>query len=204
MIDREYVKVNTSIQTGSNAENPITDEDGNIEAVIDLRLPENFFNKSTGARKVDHVELKPTKLRLSMENTPIAQLPLDAEKTRTAPVDGTLVSDCQLDVYPFSLTEDGQLLPYKLENTVFPHYKDHYNFYQIMVFDSAGDADQVETITSHCNTPTANFPTENRFYSVLKQAGFIDYVMNYGLATKPLYILPLGLVFGVVYYVKSM
>ena len=33
-------------------------------------------------------------------------------------------------------------------------------------------------------------------------AGFIDYVMNYGLATKPLYILPLGLAFGVVYYVS--
>ena len=33
-------------------------------------------------------------------------------------------------------------------------------------------------------------------------AGFIDYVMNYGLATRPLYILPLGLAFGTVYYVS--
>lgn len=32
-------------------------------------------------------------------------------------------------------------------------------------------------------------------------AGFIDYMLNYGLATRPLYILPLGLVFGIVYYV---
>ena len=32
-------------------------------------------------------------------------------------------------------------------------------------------------------------------------AGFIDYVLNYGLATKPLFILPIGLVFGVIYYV---
>ncbi len=32
-------------------------------------------------------------------------------------------------------------------------------------------------------------------------AGFIDYALNYGLATKPLFILPLGLVFGVLYYV---
>lgn len=32
-------------------------------------------------------------------------------------------------------------------------------------------------------------------------AGFIDYILNYGLATRPLFILPLGLVFGVVYYV---
>jgi PTS system N-acetylglucosamine-specific IIC component len=32
-------------------------------------------------------------------------------------------------------------------------------------------------------------------------AGFIDYILNYGLATKPLFILPIGLVFGVLYYV---
>ena len=32
-------------------------------------------------------------------------------------------------------------------------------------------------------------------------AGFIDYMLNYGLATKPLFILPIGLVFGVVYYI---
>ncbi|MCI6086984.1 MAG: N-acetylglucosamine-specific PTS transporter subunit IIBC [Selenomonas sp.] len=32
-------------------------------------------------------------------------------------------------------------------------------------------------------------------------AGFIDYVLNWGLATKPIFILPLGLAFGVIYYV---
>ncbi|MDY6268235.1 MAG: N-acetylglucosamine-specific PTS transporter subunit IIBC [Selenomonadaceae bacterium] len=32
-------------------------------------------------------------------------------------------------------------------------------------------------------------------------AGFIDYVLNFGLATKPLLIIPIGLAFGVVYYV---
>ena len=32
-------------------------------------------------------------------------------------------------------------------------------------------------------------------------AGFIDYVLNWGLATKPAMIIPLGLVFGVLYYV---
>jgi len=34
-------------------------------------------------------------------------------------------------------------------------------------------------------------------------AGFIDYVINYKLATNPLYILPLGLVFSVIYFVTS-
>ncbi|MDY4417383.1 N-acetylglucosamine-specific PTS transporter subunit IIBC [Selenomonas sp.] len=32
-------------------------------------------------------------------------------------------------------------------------------------------------------------------------AGFIDYALNWGLATKPALIIPLGLVFGVLYYV---
>ena len=32
-------------------------------------------------------------------------------------------------------------------------------------------------------------------------AGFIDYVLNWGLATKPWLILPIGLVFGLIYYV---
>ena len=32
-------------------------------------------------------------------------------------------------------------------------------------------------------------------------AGFIDYVLNWGLATKPMLIIPLGLVFAVIYYV---
>ncbi|HHD81682.1 MAG TPA: PTS sugar transporter, partial [Campylobacterales bacterium] len=34
-------------------------------------------------------------------------------------------------------------------------------------------------------------------------AGFIDYVINYKLATNPLLILPLGLAFGFVYFVLS-
>jgi PTS system N-acetylglucosamine-specific IIC component len=32
-------------------------------------------------------------------------------------------------------------------------------------------------------------------------AGFIDYVINFGHATKPLLLIPIGLVYGVVYYV---
>ena len=32
-------------------------------------------------------------------------------------------------------------------------------------------------------------------------AGFIDYALNWGLATKPVMIIPIGLVFGLVYYI---
>jgi PTS system N-acetylglucosamine-specific IIC component len=31
-------------------------------------------------------------------------------------------------------------------------------------------------------------------------AGLIDYIINYGIATKPLLLLVVGVVFGVIYY----
>ncbi len=34
-------------------------------------------------------------------------------------------------------------------------------------------------------------------------AGFIDYVINYKLATNPLLILPLGALFALIYFLKS-
>jgi PTS system N-acetylglucosamine-specific IIC component len=32
-------------------------------------------------------------------------------------------------------------------------------------------------------------------------AGFLDYVLNYGIATRPLWLIPIGLAYAVVYYV---
>lgn len=34
-------------------------------------------------------------------------------------------------------------------------------------------------------------------------AGLIDYVLNYGLATKAILIIPIGLVFGIIYFIVS-
>ena len=122
MIDREYKKLNTSIQTGSNAQQLLHDADGNVEATVELRLPENIFAKSDGEKKVDSVMMQTSKFRLSMENTPIAQLPVDTELTTRYEKP---ISACQLDVYPFCLQSDNQLLPLTLGETSFPYYKDH-------------------------------------------------------------------------------
>ena len=84
MSDREYVKINTSIQTGSNAQNLIEDAEGNVQAEIELRLPDNLFSATNGAKKVDKVELLTTKMRVSMQNTPIAQIPIDTELQTTS------------------------------------------------------------------------------------------------------------------------
>lgn len=118
MIEREYVKWNTSVQTGSNAQNPITDIEGNPEAVIDVRFPDNLFTESS-RKKVHTVEMQPSKLRLSQELTPIAQLPLDEEKSTST----NLVSTCQLDVWPFCWLDDGTIKPETLAETAFPKYK---------------------------------------------------------------------------------
>lgn len=118
MIEREYVKWNTSIQTGSNAAHPIKDEDGNLEATIAVRFPDDLFQDSY-RKRIQKIEMEPTKLRLSMENTPIAQLPLDEEKSS----DTELVSTCQLDVWPFCWADDDTIKPELLANTAFPYYK---------------------------------------------------------------------------------
>ena len=48
---------------------------------------------------------------------------------------------------------------------------------------------------------TAHFMDIHHGYGF--SAGFIDYVINYKLATNPLLILPLGLAFGVIYFILS-
>ena len=56
-----------------------------------------------------------TKLRLSMLETPIAQIPLDNDLTQQMKQN---YATCKLDVYPFSFDDEGNLKP---ENqTVFP------------------------------------------------------------------------------------
>lgn len=108
MIDREYFKLNTSINTASNAKTLHYDENGNVEASLELRLPENIFSGNTPTRTVQSLDMLTTKFRLSMQNTPIAQIPEDtALSTETE----RIYSTCQLDVYPFSYLADGSLAP---------------------------------------------------------------------------------------------
>lgn len=121
MIDREYLKLNTSIQTGSNADHLIRDDEGNITATIELRLPDSLFNARDGNKQVDKVTMQTSKFRLSLENTPIAEVTLDNDRT-TDTVKATI---CQLDVYPFCLLDDGEFKPSYIENTAFPNYKNH-------------------------------------------------------------------------------
>lgn len=139
MSDREYVKVNTSIRTGSNAEHLITDEDGNIQATIELRLPDDLFKRSTGTKLVNDVRMQTGKFRLSLENTPIAAIPEDDTLSQQLQTD---VSTCKLDVYPFSVLDDSSLKPSPFVPgnpflaTAFPNYKNHTITYTVNIYSN--------------------------------------------------------------------
>ena len=138
MNDRKYVKLNTSIQTASNAGQILEDEEGNKEATLELRLPDNLFGTEQGPQKVDSVEMLTTKFRLSMENTPIAQIPLDMEKT----TEDSIVSTCQLDVYPYCYLDDNRIAPDpgELGTTLStPFYKGHYISFYPVKWDFSGE-----------------------------------------------------------------
>ena len=97
MNDRIYKKLNTSIQTSSNAQELLQDEEGNVEATIELRLPDSLFTMRDGPKKIDVVDMQTSKFRLSMENTPIAAFPYNTSRSNS----DLHVTNCQLDVYPY-------------------------------------------------------------------------------------------------------
>lgn len=118
MNEREYIKFNTSIQTASNSRYLQKDAEGNLEATIELRLPDNIFQSSNG-KIIDSVDMQTAKMRLSLENTPLAEIPLDTTLTTS----DTLVSTCKLGVYPFCLLDNNQITPDDVSQTAFPHYR---------------------------------------------------------------------------------
>jgi len=134
MIERQYIKLNTSIQTGSNSNQLSRDADGNVEATIELRLPDNIFG-TFASSPIDSISMQTSKMRLSMENIPIAHLPLSEELSREV---GTNVSTCCLDIWPFCLCNDDPdhpVQPRSLSDTPFPNYKNHYVMYRQYIRD---------------------------------------------------------------------
>lgn len=171
MTDRKYVILNTSIQTGSNAGQLIEDEHGNVAAQIELRLPDSLFQPNEGGQKVDTVSMMTTKFRISLVDTPIASIPLNTNKTKG----NTLFSTCALDVYPFTITDDGTIEPYNVfkdSTRAFPFYKSHriyFNFYA----NEAQNRNSIYEAEGVANSGYI-FPTNSPFYPVLKETGILD------------------------------
>lgn len=124
MTDSEYVRLNTSLATASNSKNLHVDKRGQIEACIELRLPNEVITPSNG-RLPKEVKLQTTKMRLSMINTPVVDVPVFQTYTHT---DGTIRArtSCALSVWPFYQTDDVRILPAQAGNTWgagFPYFE---------------------------------------------------------------------------------
>lgn len=190
MIEREYVKLNTSIQTGSNASTLKYDDEGNIEASIELRLPDSLFTNDP-AHRIDGVQMQTSKMRLSMENTPIAAFPLDEELT----TENTQVTKCQVDVYPYSFLDDNKIAPTPGDSAnpiAFPSYKKHFITYKFkVVYYSTNAATPVildfETFYGESNNPDLWFPKNSRFYQMLVKTNVLtasQHMMNITTASN--------------------
>lgn len=177
MIDREYIKLNTSIQTASNSHQLIEDENGNVPAVIELDLPGDIFTSKDGGKKVDKVSMLTSKMRLSLNQTPLAQIP-----TIPYPPDtNVILSSCQMDVYPYAILDNEIAKPNPNSASVgqtFPYYKDHTTTYRIKGYNSSYDdvleAQDLEELITVNNCPGYGFPESDRFYSIFNETGIIE------------------------------
>ena len=188
MTDREYIKLNTSIQTGSHANQLREQPDGTIPATIELRLPDNLFSTQQGNKKIDTVSMLTTKFRVSLSETPIAQIPLDMELSAKM---GTNVSTCKLDVFPFTVNDDGQLRPIpepQNGNLAFPNFKKHTARYQfeLVGFDSNQEQTTIELpdiISYNGNDVTTPFPTDERMSALIEKKRLrVDHCLNMCIA----------------------
>lgn len=176
MIDREYIKLNTSIQTASNSQQLIEDENGNVPAIIELDLPGDIFTSKDGGKKVDKVSMLTSKMRLSLNQTPLAQIPT----IPYAPNTDVILSSCQLDVYPYTILDNEVAKPNPNSMDVgqtFPHYKDHTTTYRIKAYGGAYgtlDPQDLEELITINNCPGYDFPKSDRFYSIFKEVGIFD------------------------------
>lgn len=119
--ERKFVKLNTSLTTGSNAGKIRTDADGNTEGVIELRLPDTILNADSAMlAREPMIELQTSKMRLSLMNTPIAAIPIRSvgkavqwhydnagSPIRTPGGEPYAVTDCILDVWPYIQLDSG-------------------------------------------------------------------------------------------------
>lgn len=184
MSDREYVVLNTSIRTGSNSNQLLVNEAGDVQATVDLLLPDNIFSSNTGATKVADVEMQTSKMRLSMINTPVAELPLDLSQTKN----GRAVTTCQLDVYPYSILDNNRIVPVPGNpdaSMPFSHYKEHFVniVFKIVTGWTVGGIPQLAEVGRINVRANANdsFP-ESRYSELVDKAGLMYKYVNHQMA----------------------
>lgn len=171
MNDRKYVKVNTSIQTGSNADRLSYDSEGNVKAVIDLNLPADLFPEKNGPKKIDSVVMQTSKMRLSMSETPIAQFDVDTDLTKEKQM---VILQPQLDVYPFVYKEGRIVEP--LTNA-FKYYKSHQVDVTIRLYEDEENYEDYDNFIIYGGVPKNFIPP--RYRDLFEKAGISDLGKHY-------------------------
>ena len=170
MTDREYVKLNSSIQTASNSSQLKERADGTIPAEIELRLPDNLYTPNSGGKKVDTVSMLTTKFRVSLSETPIIQLPMDRE---LSVAHNTPISSCKIDVYPHVLTNEGIIRPEEKTDTAFPSYKLHELTIQYRV-RKADDTIVTYPDVDYCVLNDEFMIQNTPFFELVKSSGILE------------------------------
>ena len=183
MTDREFLKLNTSIQTASNAGTIHEEPDGTIPATIELRLPDNIFDSQSGNKKIDSVSMLTTKLRLSLLETPIAQIPLDTDLSTKNKAN---ISTCKVGVYPWVIDDNGNVLPQPSPGQTdisFPNYKKHEITFSFRVCTAITPIEQYtfldDVVFCICNDLNNGFPKTSRFYDLMEKNNLLgNHLLN--------------------------
>lgn len=139
--------------------------------MVELRLPDNLFSNNEPRRRISKVEMETSKLRVSMENTPIAQLPLDTT------VDQSLMkynlSTAELGVYPFVVVgNENRIYPDVTDEEAvssFALYKQHKTNFILRACTDVGNETFVTFAQYQTTAYASDFPKTSPYYQVLKK-----------------------------------
>ena len=110
MSDTQYLKLNTSINTGSNASTLERNSDGDVKAVIELRLPDSLSREED----IQSIDLQVSKMRLSLNNLPIALVPINSQTIRYQFEHNEPITTLMwIGFWAYFVADDGSILPHE-------------------------------------------------------------------------------------------
>lgn len=110
MSDTQYLKLNTSINTGSNASTLERNSDGDVKAVIELRLPDSLSHEED----IQSIDLQVSKMRLSLNNLPIALVPINSQTIRYQFEHHEPITTLMwIGFWAYFVADDGSILPHE-------------------------------------------------------------------------------------------
>ena len=110
MSDTQYLKLNTSINTGSNASTLERNSDGDVKAVIELRLPDSLSREED----IQSIDLQVSKMRLSLNNLPIALVPINSQTIRYQFEHHEPITTLMwIGFWAYFVADDGSILPHE-------------------------------------------------------------------------------------------